>query len=68
MDAIQSKELSSLRIHVERLIGVLRQKFLILSDKLPISMLERWNNGMLAMDQILVISAALVNLCPSVVK
>lgn len=68
LDAVNSKELSSLRIHVERVIGVLRQKFLILTDIVPISLLERWNNDMQAIDQILVIAAGLVNLCPSVVN
>lgn len=67
LDAIASKELSSLRIHVERLIGVLRQKFMILTGIVPITLLQRWNDDMLAIDQILIVSSALVNLCPSVV-
>lgn len=67
LDAAASKELSSLRIHVERIIGVLRQKFKILSDIIPISLLERWNDDMLALDEIIIVAAALVNLCPSVV-
>lgn len=67
LDAVASKELSSLRIHVERLIGVLRQKFLVLTDTIPITLLQRWNNDTLAIDQILTVTSALVNLCPSVV-
>lgn len=67
LDAVHSKELSSLRIHVERLIGSLRQKFLILTDIIPITMLQHWNNNTPAIDQIIMICAALVNLCPTIV-
>lgn len=67
LDAVHSKELSSLRIHVERLIGSLRQKFLILSDIIPITMLQHWNNNTPAIDQVLTICSALVNLCPTMV-
>lgn len=52
---------------MERVIGVLRQKFLILTDTIPITLVQRWNNDIPAIDQILTVAAALVNLCPSVV-
>lgn len=67
LDAINSRELSSLRIHVERVIGVLRQKFLILSNTIPITVLRRFSNGMPVIDQILIATAGLVNLCQSIV-
>lgn len=68
LDDIASKELSSLRIHVERLIGILRQKFMILTGIVPITLLQRWNDDMLAIDQILIVSSALLLYpCPSVV-
>lgn len=68
LDAYDSKELSALRIHVERMIGSLRQKILVLMQTIPISMLERWNGDVLAIDQIIKIAAAIVNLCPSIVS
>lgn len=68
LDAYDSKELSSLRIHVERMIGSLRQKMQILTNTVPITLLERWNNNVPVIDQILKISAAIVNLCPSIVS
>lgn len=67
LDACISKDLSALRIHVERLIGSLRQKVLMLSDKIPISTLQRRNNGVPALDQIVKIAAGIVNICPSIV-
>ncbi|XP_062700615.1 uncharacterized protein LOC134284965 [Aedes albopictus] len=67
LDACDSKEISALRIHVERMIGSLRQKMLILTDIIPITLLERWNSGTPALDQIIKIAAGIVNLCPSIV-
>lgn len=67
LDACHSRDLAALRIHVERLIGSMRQKCLMLSNIIPITLLERWNGGVPVLDQIIKIAAAIVNLCPSVV-
>ena len=63
-----SKRLSKVRIHVERVIGLLKNKFIILQSTLPISFLKHKHDSEYAnIDRILTVCAALVNLCPSVV-
>ena len=63
-----SKRLSKVRIHVERVIGLLKNKYTILQSTLPISLLKHKHDSEYAnIDRILTVCAALVNLCPSVV-
>ena len=59
-----SRELSVVRIHVERLIGVLKQKYTILQSILPIALLSD-SKG--TVDKMVKVCCAFVNLCPSVV-
>ena len=63
-----SRELSVVRIHVERIIGVLKQKYTILQNIIPISLISDGsaeNNK--TIDKIVKICCSLVNLCPSIV-
>ncbi len=62
-----SRELSMVRIHVERLIGVLKQKYTILQHTLPISMIADKDEQQASIDKIVRVCCSLVNLCPSVV-
>ncbi len=63
-----SKQLSTVRIHVERVIGNLKNKFRILKGPLPISMLKHKHDTSIAnIDKILRICASLINLSESVV-
>ena len=63
-----SRELSIIRIHVERVIGVLKQKYTILQSILPISLISDGSqDANLTIDKIVQVCCALVNLCPSVV-
>ncbi len=63
-----SRELSIVRIHVERVIGVLKQKFTILQSTLPIAFISVNNDSPLStIDKIVFVCCALVNLCPPVV-
>ena len=64
----KARQLSRVRIHVERVIGVLRQKYTILESTLPISMI-RCNSDSNAsiIDKIVVVCCALCNCCESVV-
>ena len=63
-----SRELSVVRIHVERVIGVLKQKYTILQSVLPISLLfDGTQDDNLTIDKIIHVCCALVNICPSVV-
>lgn len=63
-----SKRLSKVRIHVERVIGLLKNKYTILQGTLPLNMLKHKNDTVYAnIDKMLTVCAALVNLSPSVV-
>jgi len=55
-------------IHVEQIIGVLKQKLTILQSILPISLISDVSQGSnLTVDKIVQVCFALVNICPSVV-
>ena len=62
-----SRELSIVRIHVERVIGVLKQKFTILQSVLPINLISDNNSDPCTIDKIVKVCCALVNLCPPIV-
>ena len=68
VDIDWSRELSLVRIHVERIIGVLKQKYTILQNILPISLItDNKDNNVSTIDKIVKVCCACVNLCPSVV-
>ena len=60
-----SREISHVRIHVERVIGVLKQKYTILQGTIPITMLKDGTDC--TIDNIVTTCAALCNLCVSTV-
>ena len=62
------KQLSKVRIHVERVIGLLN-KYTILKGPIPVNMLKHAavDTDVANIDKILVVCAALTNMCPSVV-
>ena len=62
-----SRELSVVHIHVERVIGVLKQKYTILQSRLPISFISDKEDNCASTDKMLIVRGSLVNLCPSVV-
>ena len=62
----QSRELARVRIHVERLIGMVKQKYSILDGTLPISFIKDDSDVTVA-DKLMVVCCALVNLCHSIV-
>ena len=62
----QSRELARVRIHVERLIGMVKQKYSILEGTLPISFIKDDSDVTVA-DKLMVVCCALVNLCHSIV-
>ena len=63
-----SKQLSTVRIHVERVIGQLKKKFKILKGPLPINLLKHKDDTDVSnIDKILHVCAALTNLCGSIV-
>ena len=64
-----TRQLARVRIHVERVIGVIRQKYSILESTLPINMLM-CNEGddQSFIDKIVTVCCSLCNCCPSVVN
>ena len=72
VDVEKTRAIANVRIHVERVIGLLRRKYSILSGILPIDFLISNPNGLqeeatTMIDRIIIVSAALVNLCPGIV-
>jgi len=61
-----TRRIANVRIHVERVIGSLRQKYTILQSTLPIDMMANDSKNT-TLDKIAVVCCALTNLCPSVV-
>lgn len=63
-DLENARNIATVRIHVERIIGVLKKKFKIFHQTIPLSMLSK-NNDSSALDKIVVICSAFINMCPS---
>ena len=63
------RQLSRARIHVERVIGVIRQKYTILESTLPINMIIcDEEEDFSVIDKIVTVCCALCNCCDSVVN
>ncbi|KAG8198010.1 hypothetical protein JTE90_001850 [Oedothorax gibbosus] len=68
LDIENTRALAHVRIHVERVIGVLRQKYRILHDIMPISLIKKTTkDAPSTVDQIVYVCCCLTNMCPSVV-
>lgn len=67
LDVEETRSIANLRIHVERVIGLVRLKYTILSTILPITTLSKVVGDIPVIDQIVTVCAALINLCPSIV-
>ena len=66
-DVETTKEIANVRIHVERVIGLTRNKYTMLQDTIPITLLQKDSNSVPIVDKIVHVSCALVNLSSSVV-
>ena len=67
-DVERSRKLASVRVHVERVIGLLRNKYTILKDILPLDYLMRKDDtDYTTIDKIVIICSALTNVCDSVI-
>ena len=65
---LESRELVRVRIHVEQLIGMVKQKYTILNGVLPIGFIKQdVGNDKSVADKLMAICCALVNLCESIV-
>ena len=72
LDVERSRRIASVRIHVERMIGLLRRKYIILEGLLPTHLLSCNPTGppesqVPIIDHILRVFSALVNFCPPIV-
>ena len=67
-DVENSKQLFTLRIHVERVIGHLKKKYRILRGPIPVTLIKHKHDTTTSnIDKILVVCAALTNLSNTVV-
>ena len=66
-DVENSRRIASVWIHVERVIGNLRNKYKILQSTLPLDYLMVKDNGYKTIDKIAVVCCALTNLSDSVI-
>ncbi|XP_051158519.1 uncharacterized protein LOC127279903 [Leptopilina boulardi] len=64
----ETRKIAHVRIHVERVIGALRQKFGILHDTLTIAMLATTEGNVSQLDKIIRVCAALYNLNTSIIS
>lgn len=68
-DVLKTRKIANVRIHVERVIGVVRQKYKILKGSIPIQyVMNADGNGMTTIDKIAKVCCALTNMNPSVVN
>lgn len=68
VDLETTRKIAHVRIHVERVIGSVRQKYCVLGAILPSEFLMcKDSEGYCTIDKIALVCCALVNLCPSVV-
>lgn len=66
IDLESTRSLASLRIHIERVIGVLRQKYTVLQSTVPICFTDR-ENDIMCLDKMVHVCCALTNVSDSVV-
>ncbi|KAF4517273.1 hypothetical protein B566_EDAN008607 [Ephemera danica] len=68
LDTERSRKIASLRIHVERVIGLLRMKYSILNSQIPIEFLESHDGSPNTLDKIAFIGSALINFNKGIVS
>lgn len=63
----ETRKIAHVRIHVERIIGLIKNKFNIFRGPLPITMLTHTSDDVNIMDKTVVVVCALINLCPPII-
>ena len=68
LEVEESRVISNVRIHVERVIGLVRQKYTILGGPLPVDFIQkRSDQSAPLIDRMVRVCCSLCNLCDSVV-
>ncbi|XP_056017028.1 uncharacterized protein LOC130053666 [Ostrea edulis] len=67
VDIEKTRKLAHVRIHVESVIGLVRNKYVILQDTLPLDYLISSDGSIPTIDKIVTVCCALTNMCKSVV-
>ena len=67
MEIEETRTIANVRIHIERVIGNVRQKYTILKNTLPIDFVTSSNGDTPLIDSVVRVACALTNLCNSVV-
>lgn len=68
-DVVRTRSIPNARIHVERVIGLVRQRYTILGGPVPMDYTMKVDESQLAtLDKVAVARCALTNLSPSVVN
>ena len=64
-----TRSIANVRIHVEQVIGAVRQKYTMLESTIPINLvMKREGKEHPALDKIVLVACALTNICPSIVS
>ena len=66
-DVQQTRKIAHVRIHVKRVIGLIRNKYKFLQDVIPLNYLQSQDDSVPTIDKIVTVCCALVNMCKSVV-
>ena len=67
LEVHETRKIANVRIHVERVIGTVRQKYSILQSTLPIQYVNKRKGNCPTIDMIVHVCCALCNVCESVV-
>ena len=67
-DVIETRKIANVRIHVERVIGLVRQKYSIMNGPIPLDyMMSKDECDMTLIDKIAAVCCSLTNMSPSIV-
>ncbi|XP_004207043.1 uncharacterized protein LOC101235643 [Hydra vulgaris] len=66
-DVETTQKIASVRVHVERVIGLLRNKYKVLQSIMPLDYLYTKDSGLCKIDKIVIVCSSLINICDSII-